>query len=104
MVQGALAQLLNIPENAGYLVQNVALNSPAQQAGLRPSSVPVQMLGREFALGGDIILSIDSVPISDPDFSETTAARLQTMAVGEGLTIEILRSGQRLELTYYKLR
>ncbi len=104
VLEGVLAQLLNVSEQAGYLVQNVALSSPAQQAGLRPSTFPVQILGREFALGGDIILSIDGILISDPNFTDAIANRLQTMRIGERLTIEVLRSGQRLELLYHRLR
>lgn len=104
VLEGALAQLLNVPENAGYLVQNVATNSPAEQAGLRPSLAPAQILGREFALGGDIILSIDEILVGEPGFRDAIADRLQTMRIGERLTIEVLRSGHRLELLYHKLR
>ncbi len=104
VVEGALAQLLNVPERAGYLVQNVASNSPAQQAGLRPSLIPAQILGRDFALGGDIILSVDDIQVSQPDFRDAVASRLQSLSIGERLTIDVLRSGQRVELRYHKLR
>ncbi len=104
VVEGALAQLLNVPERAGYLVQNVASNSPAQQAGLRPSLIPAQILGRDFALGGDIILSVDGIQVSQPDFRVAIANRLQSLSIGERLTIDVLRSGQRVELRYHKLR
>jgi len=104
VVEGALAQILNVPENAGYMVQQVASNSPADQAGLRPSSVPAEILGREIQLGGDIILAIDDIMINTPGYQDRVAERLAGLLVGERLTIEILRSGQRLELRYHRLR
>ncbi len=104
VIEGALAQLLNVPERAGYLVQNVAANSPAQQAGLRPSLIPAQILGRDFALGGDIILSVDDIQFSQPDYRAAIANRLQSLSIGERLTINVLRSGQRVELRYHRLR
>ena len=64
MVDGDLAVLLNLPQAAGFLVQKVALNSPAERAGLRPSLVPAIIGGREILLGGDIILAVDGTEVS----------------------------------------
>ncbi len=71
---------------------------------MRPSLIPAEILGRQFQLGGDIILSVEGILVSHPKFNDRIAARLAAMRVGERLTIEVLRSGHRLELLYYRLR
>ena len=42
-VAGVLAQALNIPQEAGILIQRVAQNSPGHHLGLKPSTTPAKM-------------------------------------------------------------
>jgi len=103
-VTGQLAGMLNIPARTGWLVQKVALNSPAEQAGLRPSTIPAVIAGRELFLGGDVILAVDGIALSEPDARSRIRGRLGALNGGERINIDILRSGRREQLVYVKPR
>ena len=60
-----LAAALNVPAESGFLVQKVAANSPAEKAGLRASKVPATVAGVSLLIGGDVILSLAGVDITD---------------------------------------
>jgi S1-C subfamily serine protease len=61
----------------GILVQNVAPNSPAAQAGLET---------------GDVILSINGNPITDP---QKFAQMINRARAGDVFKFEVLRGGER---------
>jgi S1-C subfamily serine protease len=57
-----VADLLNLPANAtGYIVKSVAKGSPGEAMGLRGGTKVVVLDGREFVLGGDIVLQVQGV-------------------------------------------
>ncbi|MCB9881991.1 MAG: trypsin-like peptidase domain-containing protein [Planctomycetes bacterium] len=53
-----LATLFNMDREGGLLVQRVVSGSPADQAGLRAGTYPVQYAGQTILLGGDLILEV----------------------------------------------
>jgi len=98
MIAGEIAELFNVPQDAGYLVQRIAAGSPAERMQLRPSSTPVQLGDVELLAGGDILLSIDGI-----EFSPTSMRRIQAhtaaLSAGQSVTVRILRGGRILELS-----
>ena len=52
-----VARLLNRDLKGGLLIERVAKGSPADKAGLQGGSVQARMLGRDFVLGGDLVIS-----------------------------------------------
>ena len=98
---GGLAALLNIPPpGGGILVQKVALGSLAESLGLWPSTIPVAILDREILLGGDIILSVQGIPIGgELEGLERIGQVLQDLQPGETLTVTVLRGGNSVELS-----
>ena len=61
----SLADLLNLPPRAsGFLVKTVAKGSPGDEIGLRGSTEIVRISGQEVPLGGDIILSVEGIPMA----------------------------------------
>ena len=52
-------KLFNLDIEGGFLIQNVAANSPAAKAGLLGGFISAQLAGSEILFGGDIILEID---------------------------------------------
>lgn len=64
-LKGDLAKILNLPQKAGVLVQRVADLSPAYRLGLRPGKIPARIQNKELLLGGDIILEVGGLPISE---------------------------------------
>ena len=64
LLTGDLAKAFNLPQDAGLLVQHVAANSPGAELGLQSGSIPVTIGKEEFLIGGDVVLEIQSIPVS----------------------------------------
>lgn len=61
----ASAWILNVPISGGMLIESVVQFSPADFAGLKGGFQKVNINGNEITLGGDIILSINGIPITN---------------------------------------
>ena len=97
LLTGALADALNVPQGAGYLIQQVASTSPAARIGLRPSRIPASIAGQDVLIGGDIILSVGGVPIA-PDMAVEFRQKTEMMDRGETVPIRLLRGGEVIEI------
>ena len=69
--------------HGGVVIANLYAGSPAQQAGLRP---------------GDLLLDIDKTPVKSADDAEVSIARMKP---GSTLTVHVLRGSKTLELTVH---
>ena len=63
LLAGELAKAFNVPQKAGLLVQHVAEGSPGKALGLRAGRIPVHIGTDTFMIGGDVVLSIQGVPV-----------------------------------------
>jgi len=59
----------------------------------------VNIDGKEIALGGDIILSVEDIPVVSEDNIEKIRNRLATVPLGSPFKMKVLRAGKILELT-----
>lgn len=99
MLSDELADLLNLPDRAaGFIVKTVAKGSPGDHAGLHGATQIVTISGQEVPLGGDVILSVQGIPISAANMTRIRDA-LSQLKPGTPFTTRILRAGQVLELT-----
>ncbi len=99
MLSDELSDLLNLPPKAsGYIVKTVAKDSPGALMGLRGATQIASISGQEVPLGGDIILSIDGIPMAMPNIPKIRDT-MNRLAPGSTFTLTILRAGQVLELT-----
>ena len=99
-IHGPLAEALNVPQDEALLVQNVALGSPGQKMGLRPSRIPVSIAGQTILIGGDMILSIGDMAYSNQNL-EAIAAAIDTMGDREMLMLRVLRGGDIVDIEFY---
>ncbi len=97
-VDGALAAALNLPQEAGLLVQRVARDSPGARLGLLPGYLPARIGKQELLLGGDVILEVDGIPVGKPATYMALRRHLAEIEVGERLTVKVLRHGRVVEL------
>src|SRR4029453_12874733 len=67
LLTGDLAAIFNVPAPAGFLVKTVAQDSMAWRMGLQGGNKVVTIGGKEIAIGGDIILSVDDIPVVSED-------------------------------------
>lgn len=93
------AAVLNLPQPGGLMVKAVARGSPADRAGLRAGTVPGAVDGQEMALGGDIILAVGGVPVTDPDAMARIRGLLAAMPPGGTVTTRVLRLGQLIDVS-----
>ncbi len=91
-VNAQIIDLMDLPDDTrGVIVADVAIDSPAERAGLRGSNETRTVQGLDFALGGDIISAIDGDPL---DGLEDLIDHLGHSArPGDRITLEILRDG-----------
>jgi len=94
-----LAGIFNLPQDTGILVQRVAQGSPASRMGLQPGFVQAEIEGQPLILGGDIILQVDNIRLSDPDAMERIRSLLSTLSPGIEIELTVLRSGKRITLS-----
>jgi S1-C subfamily serine protease len=94
-----LSDLLNVPNNmSGYLVKSVAKGSPGEEAGLRGGNKVVTIDGQPMVLGGDIILTVEGIPVDSAANMMKVRDFLGTLKSGEPFTATVLRKGRVLEL------
>ncbi len=55
-----ISSIMNHDLEGGLLIERVAKGSPADKAGLRGGSFPGRLMGREFLLGGDLIIQFNT--------------------------------------------
>ena len=91
VVPALLHFLLRAPIADGFLVETVEPGSPAEAIGLKGGILPVKIGGREFLLGGDIILSVNGTPLTTV---EATLAVARGMKVGDTLHLRYSHFGE----------
>ena len=99
LLTGRLASVFNVPAPAGFLVKTVAQGSMAWNMGLQGGDGTVTIAGKEIPVGGDIILSVDGIPVVSEDNIEQIRNRLAGVAPGTPFKMNVLRAGKILELT-----
>ncbi len=91
-----LAEILNLPDARGFLVITIVEGSPADTAGLRGTSETKQVDGKEYAVGGDIILSVDGKTVRKID--DILIHLQREKRVGDEMLLEILRDGEKTNI------
>jgi len=91
-----MAEEMNLDSSTGFLVLEVVEDSPAEEAGLKPSTKAVERDGMELILGGDVIIGIDGREVRGiEDVLEHLALRSN---VGDEVTLEVIRDGEIKEV------
>ena len=100
LVTGSLAEIFNLPQPAGLLIQNIAAGSPYARLGLRPGYLDMVIEDEELTIGGDIILEVGGIPVPG-DVTEfyTFNSYMNSLKSGDTLSVKILRAGKILELS-----
>jgi serine protease Do len=89
-----LARALNVPQPVGVLIQRIARGSPAEQLGLRASTIPATIGGKSLLVGGDVILAVDGIVIESEQSYVRIQERLSRRTAGDEVTVLVLREGQ----------
>jgi S1-C subfamily serine protease len=95
---GERAQIFNLPQPMGILVQRVTKSSPAARLGLQPGTLRATIEGEPLILGGDIILAVGGIAVSDQGADDRIRKLISTLTPGDNLNVTVLRHGERVEL------
>ena len=105
LLQDTMAAIFNVPQAAGFLVQQVAQRSPAALLGLRGGTIRARIGTDEMLVGGDIVLSVGGIAIAPDGASiEPIQNQLSTLRAGDSLKVTVLRSGRVVRLAALKPR
>ncbi len=96
-VDPELAEVRDLKSSKGFLIVSVIEGSPAETAGLLGVTETKEIDGREFALDGDIILSIDGETVRK--ISDILVHLQREKSVGDEMILTVNRNGEMLELT-----
>jgi serine protease Do len=94
-INGKLANILNVPQGSGILVQKVSSLSPADTFGIKGSDFDAVIEEQELKIGGDIILSVNGIKVLNEDSIITITQNLQTT---QDIVLKVLRAGQIITL------
>jgi len=92
-----MAKALGVKDAIGFLIITVVENSPASEAGLMGSDETIERDGREYSIGGDIILAVDGIDVRKIDDILIHLQRVKT--VGDEMNLDILRDGITTNVT-----
>jgi len=99
MLSGDLAAVFNVPAPAAFLVKTVAQDSMAWNMGLLGGDRLVTIGGKEIAVGGDVILSVDGIAPGSDENIEKIRNKLAAAPPGTPFKVTVLRAGKVIELT-----
>ena len=91
------ANVLGLKDALGFLIITVVENSPAADAGLIGSDKTIEVDGKEYSVGGDIIVAVDGMDVRKIDDILVHLQRVKT--VGDEMNLEILRDGKTTNVT-----
>ena len=95
-----IADLLNLPPGmTGFILKTVAKGSPADEIGLRAATMIVDFGGTPVPLGGDILLSVEGIPVGSGGSLAKIRDLLGSKGPGDSFKVTALRAGRVLELT-----
>ena len=91
------ANVLGLKDALGFLIITVVENSPAEDAGLIGSDKTIEVDGKEYPVGGDIIIAVDGMDVRKIDDILVHLQRVKT--IGDEMNLEILRDGRTTNVT-----
>jgi len=96
-VSGELKDLLKAPLVDGLLVEVIEPGSPAEAAGIQGGRLELELDGRAYLLGGDIITAINGRALES---AEALADVMRGLTVGGSIRLSVFRDGNCREVVY----
>ena len=92
-----MANALGLKDALGFLIITVVEDSPASDAGLIGSDKTIEVEGRDYPVGGDIILAVDGIDVRKIDDILIHLQRVKI--IGDEMDLEILRGDRTTNVT-----
>jgi S1-C subfamily serine protease len=98
LVTGAMAQALGVPQAGGFLVKQVVADSLAGKIGLRGGNRMGIVEGQHIVVGGDVILSVQDIPVTSNADMVKVLRTLETLKPGDEFRVSVLRDAKVQQL------
>ena len=95
---GPLAEIFNLPQNGGLLVQRVVPLSPLGMMGVKAGTYEANIEGLDLKVGGDIILEVNGIPVTSEENFTRIIDSFNDKKPGDELTLKVLRAGRVQDL------
>ena len=102
LLDEGLAEVFNLPQSAGILIESVTDNSPAQRAGLKGGYIKMQIGEYEFMAGGDVILAIEDIPTTSKENLFKIREQIIALPYETPFNVTILRAGKVQKIRWLK--
>lgn len=96
ILQGEMADIFNLPQDAGILVLSVASRGLASDIGLKGGYIKANIEGTDLLLGGDVILEMAGIKLDTPEGLVQIRKRLIELKKGESYMVKYFRAGKIL--------
>ncbi len=91
LIKKELMEIINLPLVDGFLIETVDPGSPAQKEGIHAGVLPITIAGKEFLLGGDIVIEVNGQPLDNP---ENVLKLLGSLKVGDKVRLTLFYRGE----------
>ena len=91
LIDSGLRKIFALPLTDGFLVEAVEPNSPASVAGILGGSLPVKIGFRSLILGGDVIMAINDIKLTDVESLQRALNMIQIDAL---VRLKVFRDGK----------
>ena len=91
-----IAKAMGVNVTYGWLITQVTSDGPAANAGLRGGTKQVSIAGEYVVIGGDIVIAINEVRITNMDALSTYLE--ENTSPGQTINVTIVRSNQTLDI------
>ncbi len=92
---GKLAEIFNLPQETGFLVQKVVFSSALGIIGVKGGDLKMNIAGQDIIVGGDIILSFNGIKIEESDETLVKIASiLDNRNENDPIQVTVLRAGK----------
>ncbi len=92
-----MASVLGLKDAIGFLIITIVEDSPAEEAGLIGSNGTKKVDGREYSIGGDIIIGVDGIEVRK--IADILVHLQRAKMIGDEMDLEILRDGRTTNVT-----
>ncbi len=97
-----LVKIFNVPQEAGLLITSVTKNSPAYFMGLKGGYLNVIIGNQELLVGGDILLGLDGIPLTNMENMEKITDHMMGLPSGAKYKFSVLREGKIIDVGWVK--
>ena len=98
-ITGKMAEIFNLPQKTGFLVQKVVMSSPLGIIGVKAGDVEMNIGGVKLWVGGDIILSFFGIKVEESDEALLKIANyMEQRSANDPMQVTVLRAGKVITL------